>query len=47
MTKDQIQAMTTKDLWAVLCATNAHTEHNCNVLCWARAELRRRGFAVA
>jgi hypothetical protein len=44
--KDRIAALDTKSLWAILRSANAMTERFANELTWAKAELRRRGFAV-
>lgn len=46
MSKDQIVSLNTDDLWAIIRSTNAMTERFANELTWAKAELRRRGFAV-
>lgn len=46
MTKEQIISLETCSLWAILRSTSAMTERFCNELTWAKAELRRRGFAV-
>lgn len=46
MTQDQIITLPTRDLWAIVRSTNVLTERFCNELTWAKAELRRRGFAV-
>lgn len=46
MTKEAIQSLETAKLWAILRSTNAMTEKFANELTWAKAELRRRGFAV-
>jgi len=46
MSKDQIVALDTKSLWAILRSTNAMTERFANELTWAKEELRRRGHAV-
>lgn len=46
MTKDQIVSLDTDALWSILRSTNAMTERFANELTWAKAELRRRGFAV-
>ena len=46
MTKEAIQSLNTRALWAILRSTNAMTERFANELTWAKAELRRRGFAV-
>lgn len=47
MTREQIQCLETRSLWAILRSTNAMTERFANELTWAKTELRRRGFAVA
>jgi hypothetical protein len=44
--KARIVALDTKSLWAILRSTNAMTERFASELTWAKAELRRRGFAV-
>jgi hypothetical protein len=46
MLKEQITCLPTTRLWAILRSTNALTERFCNELCWAKQELRRRGFRV-
>jgi hypothetical protein len=46
MCKEDIQALPTRTLWAILRSTNAMTERFCNELTWAKAELRRCGNAV-
>lgn len=43
MAKDQIVALSTKQLWAILRSTNSMTQRFANELTWAKAELRRRG----
>jgi hypothetical protein len=45
--KNEIVVLPTEDLWAILRSTSAMTERFCNELCWAKAELRRRGYALA
>lgn len=47
MTKTEITALSTRQLWAILRSTNAMTVRFANELTWAKAELRRRGFNVA
>lgn len=44
--KEDIQSLPTYSLWAILRSTNAMIERFANQLTWAKAELRRRGFAV-
>lgn len=46
MTREEINALPTHQLWSILKSTNALTEKFANELTWAKAELRRRGFAV-
>jgi hypothetical protein len=46
LTREQIQALTTRELWAIVRSTNGMTERFANELTWAKAELRRRGFVV-
>lgn len=46
LTREQIVAFETETLWAIVRSTNAMTERFANELTWAKAELRRRGFAV-
>jgi hypothetical protein len=45
--KERIASLPTKQLWAILRSTNSLTERFCNELCYAKQELRRRGFRVA
>ena len=47
LSKQQVQTLTTRELWAIIRSTNSMTERFANELTWAKAELRRRGFAVA
>ncbi len=47
MTKQAIVSLETPTLWAIIRSTNSMTERFANELTWAKAELRRRGFAVA
>jgi hypothetical protein len=47
MTREQIAALNTRALWAILRSTNPLTERFANELSWAKAELRRRGHAIA
>lgn len=42
MTKEAIQSLPNKSLWAILRSTSAMTERFCNELTWAKAELKRR-----
>lgn len=44
--KNEIVVLPTEDLWAIVRSTNPMTERFCNELCWAKNELRRRGYAV-
>lgn len=44
-TRDEIEALPTRSLWAILRAPNKINELFCNQLTWAKAELRRRGFS--
>lgn len=45
--REQIVSMETDDLWAILRSTNHMSEMFANQLCWAKAELRRRGYSIA
>jgi hypothetical protein len=47
MTREQIQALPTRALWAIVRSTHAMSERFANQLTWAKAELMRRGFTVA
>jgi len=43
MTKEQIQSLTTRQLWAIVRSTHPMTERFCCELAWAKEELQRRG----
>lgn len=45
-THEYIVSLETERLWEIVRSTNAMTERFANALVWAKAELRRRGFAV-
>lgn len=41
-TRNDLSSFSDEELWATLRSTNANSEYTCNVLCWVKAELKRR-----
>ena len=47
LTRDQVHALSTKELWAIVRSTNAMSTRFANELTWAKEALRARGKQVA